>query len=528
MIGPLDFALISSIIALAYGIFLVSWVFKQPAGSPKMQEIAWAILRGAKAYLNRQYRTIASVAIIIFLLLWWGLGLETGLGFILGAFLSAIAGYVGMNVAVRANVRTAQAATVSLAKAFDLAFRGGTVTGIFVVGLGLLGIAAFYVLTQDVKVLIGLGLGGSLISVFARLGGGIYTKAADVGADLVGKIEAQIPEDDPRNPAVIADNVGDNVGDCAGMAADLFETYVVTIISAMLLGSLIFPSFIGALFYPIIIGGVSILASIIGAFFVKATGPKNIMKGLYTGLIMSGIIAAVAFLPITTRVLNGNGAFDPIKIYFASLVGLAVTALIFFITEYFTSQSFRPVQEIAKASQSGHGTNVIAGLAYSMKSTAWPVIVISAGVLSSYSLAGIYGVAIAATSMLSLAGIIVAIDSYGPITDNAGGIAEMAHLDKEVRDKTDALDAVGNTTKAVTKGYAIGSAALAATVLFAAYSEELLDMGMDFAFSLNNPLVITGLFLGGMMPYLFGAYAMQAVGKSARSQPNQLKTQNKS
>ncbi len=515
MFGPLDFALLASVIGLVFGGLLAMHVLKQETGTPKMQEIAWAILKGAQAYLNRQYRTIAYVAIVIFFALWWGLGINTSLGFLVGAFFSALAGYIGMNVAVRANVRTTQAATHSLSKAFDVAVRGGTVTGIFVVGLGLLGVAGFYGVTHDIKALIGLGLGGSLISVFARLGGGIFTKAADVGADLVGKIEANIPEDDPRNPAVIADNVGDNVGDCAGMAADLFETYVVTMIAAMLLGALLFPSFAGAILYPLILGGIAILASIIGVQFIKTRSERTIMRGLYRGLIVSAVISAVAFLPVTTRILEGNGLYDPIDIYYSALVGLLVTAAIFIITEYFTSQSYKPVREIAAASETGHGTNIIAGLAYSMKSTALPVVAIVLGIWGAYSLAGMYGIAIAAVSMLSLTGVIVAMDSYGPITDNAGGIAEMAHLDSNVREKTDALDSVGNTTKAVTKGYAIGSAAMAAVVLFASYAQEFADAGRALTFSLSDPKVIMGLFLGGMMPYLFAAYAMEAVGKTA-------------
>lgn len=515
MFGPLDFSLTASIIGLAFGGVLARQVLAHEIGTPKMQEIAWAILRGAQAYLNRQYRTIAYVAIVIFIAIWWQLGFNTSLGFLVGAFLSALAGYIGMNVAVRANVRTAQAATHSLSKAFDVAVRGGAITGIIVVGLGLLGITLFFGVTHDLKALIGLGLGGSLISVFARLGGGIFTKAADVGADLVGKIEANIPEDDPRNPAVIADNVGDNVGDCAGMAADLFETYVVTTIAAMLLGGLLFPSYFNAVLYPLVLGGIAILASIIGILFIKTKTAKGIMNGLYRGLIVSGVVAGIAFLPLTTRMLAGNGAYDPVNIYIAALIGLAVTAAIFVITEYFTSQKFKPVREIAAASQTGHGTNIIAGLGYSMKSTAWPVIAIVLGIWGSFEAAGVYGIAISAVSMLSLAGVIVAMDSYGPITDNAGGIAEMAHMDKEVREHTDALDAVGNTTKAVTKGYAIGSAAMAAVVLFAAYSQEFVNLGHEITFSLTDTKVIMGLFLGGMIPYVFAAYAMEAVGKTA-------------
>ena len=517
------FALISSIVAIVYGLFLIKVVMSKGTGDEKMKSIAQAIQQGASAYLNRQYKTISIIAVVLFLIIGFipALGWMMAFSFIFGAILSALAGYIGMNVSVRANVRTTEEAKKGLKEALSIAFKGGTVTGLLVVGLALLGVTVFYIIASKivgddaVRSLVGLSFGASLISVFARLGGGIFTKAADVGADLVGKVEAGIPEDDPRNPAVIADNVGDNVGDCAGMAADLFETYAVTSVATMLLGSLVFSGFNNAVIYPLALGAVAIFSSIIGTWFVKLGKNNNIMGALYKGLIVSGIISAIAFYPITKWLMEGQSIYPVNNLYFSALVGIIVTALIVIITEYYTSTKYSPVKSIALASQSGHGTNVIQGLAISMKSTALPLLSIVAGILLSYHFGELYGVAIAAMSMLSFAGIIVAIDSFGPITDNAGGIAEMAGLPDSVRAITDPLDAVGNTTKAVTKGYAIGSAGLAAIVLFASFTQEFADAGHFLTFDLSNPLVIAGLLIGGLLPYYFSALCMEAVGKAA-------------
>ena len=544
MSAGLAFAIVCGLIALVYGIWAVRSVLSESAGNERMQEIAAAVQEGAKAYLNRQYLTISAVGVVIFIILLLLFNISVAAAFLVGSVLSGAAGYIGMNVSVRANVRTAEGARQSLAKGLEIAFKSGAITGMLVAGLALLGVAVTYAVLLKMGVqgrdlidpLVGLGFGASLISIFARLGGGIFTKGADVGGDLVGKVEAGIPEDDPRNPATIADNVGDNVGDCAGMAADLFETYAVTVVATMVLASIFFAGdavLAGKMMlYPLVIGGACIITSVIGTFFVKLGASQNIMGAMYKGFIVSAVLSAVALWPVTDWIIGmgeiGDTGFSGRHLFYCGLVGLVVTGLLIWVTEYYTSTEYRPVRSVAQASTTGHGTNVIQGLAIGMESTAIPAIIIMAGILTTFSLAGLMGIAIAVTTMLALAGMVVALDAYGPVTDNAGGIAEMADMDEEVRKTTDALDAVGNTTKAVTKGYAIGSAGLGALVLFAAYTSDLeffistaaehpYFAGVVLNFSLTNPYVVVGLFVGGMLPFLFGAMGMTAVGRAAGS-----------